>query len=344
MNDRNTEATQRIAQLGASNLVQRCLGVRRGEAVAFMTHGADPSFACVRAALLDAGASVQALELDRVEPQQVESSVSALLARCSASIVMGAPLPMEHHHAILRVVEPSSVRHTHIVTADLRVLSTSCRADPSTIERINQHIVEGLEASGRLRCDSPAGTAIDVRLGNYPILAGSGRAKPGYWDNVPSGVVYFHPLAVTGVFVADRGLQISGVQIDDRRAKRNPLTVTLAAGRVAKHHSADAELSELFADFLAKHPDAGRVGMVSVSTNYLARVEIGHRAHDGLLPGMRLQLGWSNARFTRAPFDAPVSCRLTGRRQSVSCGEPQWVHDGRFVGRLAEMTALGASE
>jgi len=344
MKAHSAEATLRTAQLGAQNLVRNCLDVQRGETVAFLTHGHDASFGVVRAALLEAGATLQGLELDRVEASRLESALGALLGRCTASIVMGAPLPMEHHNLILRIVEPSQIRHTHIVTADIRVLATSCRADPRIIEKVNQHIVDGLELSSRLRCESPAGTAIEVRLGNFPILAGSGRAKPGYWDNVPSGVVYFHPLVISGVFVADRGLQISGFQLDDRRLRRHPLEVTIASGRVVKHHSTNEELCSMFTAFLLKHPDACRVGMVAIPTNHLAREEIGHRAHDGLLPGMRLHLGWTNARFTRAPFDAPVSCRLTGRKQSISCGEYLWIQDGRFVGKLAAMTAIDSGE
>jgi len=171
-------------------------------------------------------------------------------------------------------------------------------------------------------------------------VCGSGRAKSGYWDNVPSGVVYFHPLVVSGVFVADRGVQSSGHHLDDKLAHRNPLTVTIASGRVVKHHCNDCDLSARFEDYLSKHPDAGRVGMIAIPTNYLARVEIGHRAHDRLLPVLRLHLGWSKARFSKAPFDAPVSCRLVGRRQNLTCGEHEWMRDGRFVGKLAELTSL----
>lgn len=342
--NRTPGAADRNAQLGAANLAQRCLCVSKGERVAFITHGEDASFGYVRAALEAAGAIIEPLDLRAMEPTAVEGALRALLSRCAASIVLGAPLPMALHHVVLRVVEASAVRHVHIVTADVRVLASSCRADPWIIEKVNAQIVDELERNNKLRCESPSGTALDIRLGSYPILSGSGRARVGYWDNVPSGVVYFHPLVVSGVFVADRGLQISPHQLEDKLVHRNPLTITIASGRVVKHQCKDAELDALFAKFLEAHPDAGRVGMVSVPTNYLARVEIGHRAHDGLLPGLRLQLGWSNAKFTKAPFDAPVSSRLVGRKQTLTCGDHVWMRDGRFVDKLAELTALHAAE
>ncbi|MFO0563699.1 MAG: hypothetical protein U0269_37080 [Polyangiales bacterium] len=334
----------RNAQLGAQNLAQRCLAISRGERVAFLTHGDDPSFAVVHTALEEAGGVIEALDLRSLDATKAETAIRAVCARCTASIVLGAPLPIELHHTILRVIESSTLRHVHIVTADMRVLASSCRADPFVIEKVNAAIVDELERSNKLRCESAAGTALDVRLGSFPILSGSGRAKPGYWDNVPSGVVYFHPLVVSGVFVADRGVQISGHQLDDKLAHRNPLTVTVASGRVVKHHCKDSELAAKFDDYLSKHPDAGRVGMVALPTNYLARIEIGHRAHDGLLPGLRLHLGWSNARFTKAPFDTQLSCRLVGRKQHITCGDQQWLRDGRFVGKLAELTSLHSVE
>jgi hypothetical protein len=144
-------------------------------------------------------------------------------------------------------------------------------------------------------------------------VSGSGRAKSGYWDNVPSGVVYFHPLVVSGVFVADRGVQISGHHLDDKLAHRNPLTVTIASGRVVKHHCKDSDLSARFEDYLSKHPDAGQVGMIAIPTKYLARVEIGTARTTGCY--------WGFDCTSAGPRPASAKCRSTPPSRAGSWAE-----------------------
>jgi hypothetical protein len=220
-------------------------------------------------------------------------------------------------------------------------LASSSRADPSVIARLNSYVRQRLSAARSIRFESAAGTSLDARTGaGYPLVEASGRPRSGEWDNSPSGILYFHPASVQGTFVADRIAHSAGYPIDPKRLRNAPIVLRFANGRVVEHRCVDREIAESFARYLGAHPNAGRVGFLCVPTNYLALAEFGHVGHDGLLPGLRLQLGFSDASSTRAPYDLDFGCWLTARKLTVRCGGDDLVHEGRFAGELARLAAL----
>ncbi|HEY4121753.1 MAG TPA: hypothetical protein VGM56_27995 [Byssovorax sp.] len=60
-------------------------------------------------------------------------------------------------------------------------------------------------------------------------------------------------------------------------------------------------MTKCMKDYLASHVDAGRVGLLLFSTNYLVRSDVGLDRQDMLLPGMGVSLGYAAQATTGAP-------------------------------------------
>jgi hypothetical protein len=136
--------------------------------------------------------------------------------------------------------------------------------------------------------------------------------------------------------VADRSVGGPAGWLDAAALRRNPLRLTFGSGRLVSVTCGDAQALAAFNTYLASHPDASRVGAVAMPSNYLVRSEIGLPIQDGLLPGLSVYLGHTNAAVTGAPYDAPVQLRLFGRRQTVEVRGQRIVVGGRLDASLVE--------
>jgi serine/threonine protein kinase len=333
-----------LAARGAENLALRCLEVLHTERVCLFLQHAGPAGRLVERALRDAGADLTVIDVEDADlPSFGTDRVLRALERCTASVALSPEMSPELSVAIVRAVRAANVRHIHMPRADLRVLATSVRADPSRLERLNEIAVGCVETARTLRVVTGRNAELSVRLQTgYPLVADAGRPLPGRWDNLPSGFVFFHTGSVAGSITIDRLISGNQEHFDARALRRSPLELTFRRGAVDSVTCADPEIEAAVRRYLDHHPDAGRVGFVSFPTNYLALAEIQHPHHDALMPGIRLQLGFSDASSTGAPFDLDRGLRLVPRRASVWAGDVLLVDKGRFTGPLAEAASSWA--
>jgi hypothetical protein len=197
---------------------------------------------------------------------------------------------------------------------------------------VNQRLVDALDLPCQIRVTSDAGTSLEVRLAHpFPVLSSNGRPEPGASENLPAGLVYTHPARVSGTLVVDRAIFGPGLALDRGVVRRSPARVGFASGRVESVDAPDPVVAKAFEAYLASHADAGRVGIVVLPTNYLARSEVGM-----LLPSLNVSLGYANAALTRAAYEAPVQMVLLGRRQTVEVGGRKLVDAGRLEDTLVE--------
>lgn len=329
------------AERGAQNVVERCLRVQPGEDVRLFTWRADEVAALVTAAIKRAGGAITRVPLEPMERETnkayLRRSFDETLAGTTASILIASHgMPALLSIAATEAAESAGSRHLHAVSVDARVMGQSMRADPMKLAVINERLVEMLRAS-RVRVTSDAGTNLEVSLsGKLPIAKSDGRPAQGRWDNIPSGFVCAHPGDVSGTLVVDRSVAGPTVVADPAALRKNPLKVTFAAGRVEDVECGDAKILAGVNAYLGSHTDAGRVGMIVMPTNYLVRSEIGLQIQDGLLPGLSIYLGYTNAAITKAAYDAPVQLRFFGRRQTVEVRGQRLVQAGRFDATLVE--------
>jgi hypothetical protein len=322
---------------GIENVVRNCLCAVRGERVALLHWRAPELVLPFQDALVRAGASVIEHDLAARSsvPPGAPAGVAAMLSGCAASVLLAAQeFPMAQSFAVREAARLAKTRHLHLAGLDPRVLSQSARAEPARLELISARLVEILTASGSITVTSELGTSLEARLSpSYPLVIGSGRPSAGSSENIPAGFVYWHPPEVKGTFVADRGLALSGKRIHTRRA---PLTVVIEGSRVREYDCADATTIASIEAYFASHSNAARVGTLVFPTNYLVRSEIGVHAQDELAPGLNVNLGFTHAPATRAPWDAPVQARLLARKLTVRAGDRTLVELGRHADFLVE--------
>lgn len=330
------------AARGADVLVRRALRLLPGDRVDVLHHDSAVVEGLVRAAAARAGVRVEVHDLGPLVHEtsavRLRSTLRGLLQGATASVLLArGGLPQGVSVAVVRAAGELRTRHVHMPNVDPRALGSSVRADPDTLGAINARLVDRLGAGATVHVTSDAGTDLTVKLGPpYPLVADHGCPEPGKWDNLPAGFVYAHPLDVHGTLVADRIAHGSTVSRLGPSLRRKPLRVTFEGSRVVASTSDDDELHRAFEAYRASHVHAPRVGFVSIPTNPLARLEIGNLAHDGLLPGMRVFLGFSDSEATLAPFDLDHGFRLTGRGQTVRVGEEVVVESGRLTPALLQ--------
>lgn len=329
------------AERGAQNVVERYLRVQPGEEVRLFTWRADEVAALITAAIQRARGAVIRVPLEPVEREThkmyLRRYFDEAIAGATASILIASHgMPALLSVVVTEAAEAARSRHLHAVSVDARVMGQSMRADPVKLAVINERLVDMLRAA-RVRVTSDAGTSLEVSLsGKLPISKNDGRPSQGRWDNVPSGYVCAHPADVSGTLVVDRSVAGPSLMVESAALRKNPLKVTFAAGRVEDVECADNKTLADVRAYLASHTDAARVGMIVMPTNYLVRSEIGLQIQDGLLPGLSIYLGYTNAAITKATYDAPVQLRFFGRRQTVEVRGQRLVHAGRFDATLVE--------
>lgn len=328
------------AARGADVLVRRALRLSAGDRLDVLHHDCPAIERLVRAAAARADVVVHSHDLAALAQDssvaRVRATVRRMLAGAEASVLLArGGLPQVVSVAVVRVAGEVRTRHVHMPNVDPRALGSSVRADPETLRSINARLAARLSAGATVQVTSDGGSALTVRFGApFPIVTGDGCPSPGAWDNLPAGFVYAHPLEVSGTLVADRIAHGSTASRLGAALRRRPLVVRFSEGRVTGSESDDAELAAAFASYLASHVHAPRVGFVSIPTNPLAKLEIGDLAHDGLLPGIRVFLGFSDAEATRAPYDMDHGFRLTGRGQTVRVDDVVVVENGRLTAEL----------
>jgi hypothetical protein len=328
-----SEAQSDPASRGADNVVRECLSLAANETLAILHYRAAPLAALLAAAAARVGARVVSVACDdrAGSPVEEERFVSETVGDAAVSVLVAAHgLPPPLSMAMLEVARRKRTRHLHLTRADVRLFAQSYRAEPARIAELNERLRVAMKGAVELRARSEAGTDVRVRLDRaLPTLAADGRPTPGRADNLPSGYVYFHPAAVDGVVVPDRGL-VGAIRISRERLRGASLRMTLAAGRVRSVSADDPEIQSEIEGYLASHVNAPRVGLVVVPTNYLVRTESGMEVQDALLPGLVIGLGYTDAAQTQAPFSCPVQLRLLSRRPDVAIDARPIVRGGRF--------------
>ena len=332
------ELDARSLRSGAENIVRRFLCVEPGEKVGLLSWNADPLRSVVAAAVAEAGAEPVAIDTDDLlaaSQPRATAALSTRLARCTTSVLLAEHgIPPALSMAVLDVAARMQLRHLHLTRIDPRLFGQSYRADPERIAQINQRLIAQLEGARTVEVTSASGTELKVRLdARHPLLACDGRPAPGRPDNLPSGAVHVHPASVDGIFVADRGA-IGAVRPDPAMLRRHPLRFHFSAGRAERVESDSAALLEVVEDYRGRHEHAMRVGSVAFPTNYVIRSESGLEVQDALLPGLNVNLGYSNAEATNAPYRCPIQLRLFGRRMDVRAGSVPLVEGGRLTDAL----------
>lgn len=328
-------------EAGAHNLVARSLGLEAGDALHLFSWNADDVVEPIVEAAVSLGVRCSRTDLATLPPpkgsaRSLTSILREKIGDAVATTMIARPgIPAALSVSVIDAITQKRCRHAHMVRADPRILAQSLRADPAVLHAINERILDLLSLPVTLQVEGPGGTALEVLLTDaHRMTPGDGRPTAERWQTFPSGYVSTHPTRVRGVFVADRNVLASEAAGLQPKVRKCPVRFELEDSRVTSFSTDDAELRGIVQRYLASHPNAARVGMVMLPTNYLVRTEVGLESQDELVPGLNLNLGFTSQTETNAPYEAPVQLRLLGRRLEVRARNIPIVEGGRLADRF----------
>jgi len=327
--------------LGAQNLLTRALGLRANDGLHLFVWNADEVARQIEEQATALGVRCTRTNLHALpNPKGSARSLTAMLRdgigdAVATMMLASHGVPSAVSVAVIDAAGQRNCRHAHVVRVDPRMLAQSLRADPAVLRAINERILAVLGPPITLHVEGAGGTELEVLLTDaYRMTPGDGQPTAERWQTFPAGYVSTHPTRVRGTFVADRNLLAAEAHGLAPKVRKNPVRFVIEDSRVTRFSCDDAELSGIVQRYLASHPNAARVGLVLLPTNYLVRTEVGLESQDELVPGLNLALGFTSQAETGASYEAPVQLRLLARRLEVRARGMAIVEGGRLADRF----------
>jgi leucyl aminopeptidase (aminopeptidase T) len=336
---------------GASNAVDVCLGISRGERVALIADEASAAVAASLAAAIDtAGAVWDGVLVERLARRPMRDAPPAVLAaleQADAGILCVQPREGElaARMAIVAVVERRAIRYAHMIGVTPEIMRQGMRADYRLVDALSQRLCERMRNARHLRVETPAGTAFSATFD--PSLAWvktSGLINPRYWSNLPAGEVFTTPASVDGTFICNATAgDYFGPKYGDLQA--TPLTLEMAAGRLTSARSDREDLAQEFWSYCHTDEHSDRVGELAFGTNLALDSMIGVLLQDEKVPGVHLAFGDPYGSQTGANWKSRTHIDVLTRECNVWIDGEQVIAGGKYLmeslGLKAERRAQG---
>jgi len=322
---------------GATNAVETCLAVQRGERVALVTDSRTlPVAAALGAALASAGAEWTPYVLEDLASRPLTGAPPAVadaLERSDVGILCVQPLEGElaARMAIVAIVERRQIRYAHMVGVTPEIMQQGMRADYRLVDRLSERLLSRMHTAASLTVRTGGGTSIKATFD--PALSWvktSGLISRRYWSNLPAGEVFTTPASVDGVFVCDGTVgDYFGPKYGDLR--RAPMELTIEGGRLV---GIDCERKDLADEFWAYcHTDANsdRIGELAFGTNLGLSDMIGVLLQDEKVPGVHLAFGDPYGSQTHAPWSSRTHVDVLTRECDVWIDDEPIIERGRYL-------------
>ena len=322
---------------GARNAVEVCLAIQPDERVALIADEASGDVAASLAAALDEiGAPWHGVVIERVAERPMAAApgeVIDALERADAGILCVQPRQGElgARMAIVSVVERRGIRYAHMVGVTPLIMQQGMRADYRLVDRLSERLCERMARAGRLRVETPGGTAITATFDpGYTWVKTSGLINRRYWSNLPAGEVFTTPKSVDGVFVCDATAgDYFGPKYGDLRP--TPLTLEIAGGRLQSARCARKDLEREFWSYCQTDEHSDRVGELAFGTNIALDDMIGVLLQDEKVPGVHLAFGDPYGSQTGAPWKSRTHIDVLTRACNVWIDDEQVIGGGRYL-------------
>ena len=322
---------------GAHNAVEVCLAVKRRERVALIADEASREVAAsLAAALEDAGASSEHILIEQIAARPLSSAPAPVLdalERADAGILCVHPQQGElrARMAIVATVERRQIRYAHMVGVTPAIMMQGMRADYRLVDRLSATLCERMRTATSLRLETAHGTELTATFD--PALhwvKTSGIISPRYWSNLPAGEVFTTPAAVDGVFVCNGTAgDYFGPKYGDLSA--TPMTLEIAAGRLASVHCARKDLEREFHAYCHTDPQSDRVGELAFGTNLALSDMIGILLQDEKVPGVHLAFGDPYGSQTGADWKSSTHVDVLTRDCNVWIDDRQVIRRGKYL-------------
>ena len=322
---------------GARTAIETCLAVTSTDLVALVADEASAAVAASLAAALDAvGARWEGVLIERATARPMRSAppaVADVLERVDAGILCVQPREGElaARMQIVAIVERRAIRYAHMVGVTPQIMRQGMRADYRLVDALSQRLCERMRTAGRLRVETPAGTAFTASFD--PALAWvktSGLINRRYWSNLPAGEVFTTPATVDGTFVCDGTAgDYFGPKYGDLRA--TPLTLEISGGRLTAARCDRADLEDEFWTYCHTDEHSDRVGELAFGTNIALDSMIGVLLQDEKIPGVHLAFGDPYGSQTGAAWKSRTHIDVLTRDCNVWIDDEQVIAGGKYL-------------
>lgn len=322
---------------GARNAVEICLAIKPQERVALIADEASGVVAAsIAAALDDVGAPWEGVLIEQVSERPLTGAPRAVLdalEQADAGILCIQPHQGElgARMEIVSLVERRRMRYAHMVGVTSQIMQQGMRADYRLVDELSQRLCERMPSAGRLRVETPSGTAFTARFdAAVRWVKTSGLINRRFWSNLPAGEVFTTPATVDGVFVCDGTAgDYFGPKYGDLRA--TPLTLDIAGGRLVSSHCDRNDLEREFWDYCHTDHHSDRVGELAFGTNIALDEMIGVLLQDEKIPGVHLAFGDPYGSQTGAPWKSRTHIDVLTRACNVWIDDEQVIAGGRYI-------------
>ena len=330
---------------GARSAVVTCLRIDPKEKVTLITDRATERIAAALAAQLEErGCRWNAFVLEDLAARPLADMPAGVLAdmedsEVSIFAVEVQPNELHSRMQMTDVVNRRHMRHAHMVNITQEIMCQGMRADYDLVDRLSQKILDRVRKATRIRATTSAGTDIAAEMNpNYKWFKTSGIISTEKWGNLPGGECFTSPGEVNGRFVVD------GVVGDWLCARygllaATPLTIEIAANRIASCESANKQLQADFWAYTHTDENSDRVGEFAIGTNLGVERVIGNILQDEKFPGIHIAFGNPYGEHTGAPWRSGTHIDVVGLGFNIwlesGAGSEgiteQIMRDGRFL-------------
>jgi len=306
----------------AATVVERCLGVRRGEEVLVVS---DPERTEVGTALTDAARAAGADALHAVlspDPERGTEPPRTLAAALQAADAYLAPcLPSLSHTRARKAATEAGVRGATLPGVTAELLARLMSADFDRLTQRSQAVARLLDDADEAHLTCPRGSDLRLDLSGRAAISDHGDlTAAGAFGNLPCGEGFIAPRDGEGTLVAS-SVPGPGVVRDD------PVTLTVAGGRLVEGEGghAPAYLSQLDA-----HGHDGRnLAELGVGTNEHATLTGNILEDEKILGTVHVAFGASAS--IGGTVAVPVHLDVVVLDPTLTVGGTTVVDAGRFV-------------
>lgn len=328
---------------GARNAVQTCLAVTSDDRVVLVTDRATLEISSsIYRELEQTKADVRCFVLEEHDERPLDTippSILRALEKATVSLMVVQPLPgeLKARTAVMDLVRARGVRHAHMPGVNKEMMVTGMRADYHRVARIQDKLLDRLDANSVVRLTTAAGTDLEVRFTtDHQWVRCDGLIKSGILQNLPTGQLYTTPKTAEGIFVGDGAIgEWFSLKYPD--LADYPLTVEISKGRILDARSTNVTLARQFLLYVRSNPNGDRVGEFAIGTNLVLTDFLGNALQDENVPGSHLAFGGAAILdSTGARWSAKTHLPLIVRDCSVDIDGVTVVKSGVFVPEVLE--------
>lgn len=328
----------------AKQAVEKCMGVKKGEAVAIIYDESARKIAAsisVQVDILEGITDAHCIEEyghrsdEGVNPLKFPSKIKHALESADVSFFIAGDTKEGERESfrgpMLKVVGSNpKLRHAHMPGITEEAFLSGMSPDYNKLREVTQRVKEYVENAKQIRVMTPAGTDFTAEFG-YKWIISDGFITSGKWDNLPGSETFTCPTNLEGRIVVDGVL---GDFFDPKYGllEGSPMFLKARNGRIVSVDCPmNRPLEKDFYEYISKDENANRFGEFAIGTNLGLERLLGNMLHDKKFPGVHVAVGHPYPKETGADWDSNIHCDMVMRECNIYVDGLQIMERGKFA-------------